>query len=167
MPRFILLIAGVLIILLGCATPSLAQDEKPVFYSQSGFVSASGKWKSTSGVPGDEIGFKHVVEIRCRLDIRECYEATAQIVAGEPQLILQDYSIIQWDKNGIIAEDNSKICMTNRLLINFQEQSVMAVDSPKKGAKGMPLGDGKDLCQIAGHTQTYKLVASSPFSVVP
>jgi hypothetical protein len=131
-----------------------------VFYSAAGYVSASGKWKSTSGIAGDEVAFAHAVEIQCRLDIRECYEAIAQIVAGKPQVILQNYSVIQWDKNGIIAEDSSSICMINRLLINFQEQGVMAVDSPKKGAKGMPLGNGKDACQLVNHTQSYKLVSS-------
>jgi hypothetical protein len=129
-----------------------------VFFSAAGFVSASGKWKSTSGIAGDELAFKHAVEIQCRLVIRECYEATAQIVAGQPQVVLLNYSVIEWDKNGIIAEDSSSICMTNRLLISFQEQGVMAVDTPKKGAKGMPLGDGKDACQWVNHTQTYKLV---------
>lgn len=150
----------VVLLLFACAAPLNAQDAKPVFSSASGFVSASGKWKSTSGVAGDEVAFKHAVKIECRLDIRECYEATAQIVVGEPQVILQNYSVIEWDKNGIIAEDSSPICISNRLLINFQEQGVMAVDTPKKGAKGMPLGDGKNACQWVNHTQTYKLVAS-------
>jgi hypothetical protein len=140
------------------ATPLSADGEKPGFFSSAEFVSASGKWKSTSGVAGDEIGFDHAIEIQCRLDIRECYEATAQIVAGKPQVFLQNYAVIEWDKNGIIAEDSSSICMINRLLINFQERSVTALDSPKKGAKGMPLGDGKDACQLVNHTQSYKLV---------
>jgi hypothetical protein len=150
----------VLLLLFGCAAPLNPQDAKPVFFSAAGFVSASGKWISTSGIAGDELAFKHAVEIQCRLVIRECYEATAQIVAGEPQVSLQNYSVIEWDKNGIIAEDNSSICMTNRLLINFQEQGVMAIDTPKKGPKGMPLGNGKNACQWVDHTQSYKLVAS-------
>jgi hypothetical protein len=150
----------VVALLLAFAASLNAQDVKPVFYSASGYISASGKWKSTSGLAGDEPAFKHAVEIQCRLDIRECYEATAQIVAGEPQVILQNYSVIKWDRNGIIAEDNSSICMTNRLLINFQEQGVLAVDTPKKDAKGMPLGNGKNACQLLDHTQSYKLVSS-------
>jgi hypothetical protein len=81
-------------------------------------------------------------------------------VGGEPQVSLVDYSVIEWDKNGVIAEDKSSICMTNRLLINFQEEGVMAVDTPKKGAKGMPLPNGKNACQWVDHTQSYKLVAS-------
>jgi len=159
MPRPQRLHIVVVLLLVACAAPLNAQDAKPVFSSASGFVSASGKWKSTSGIAGDEVAFKHAVEIQCRLDIRECLEATAQIVAGEPQVILQNYSVIEWDKNGIIAEDSSSICMINRLLINFQEQGVMAVDTPKKGAKGMPLGDGKNACQLLNNTRSYKLVA--------
>jgi hypothetical protein len=84
MPKSHRLHIVVLLVLFGCAAPLNAQDGKPVFFSAAGFVGASGKWISTSGVAGDELGFKHAVEIQCRLDIRECYEATAQIVAGEP-----------------------------------------------------------------------------------
>lgn len=160
MPRPCRLHIVVVLLLLAFAAPLNAQDAKPRFFSATGYVSASGKWKSTSGIAGDEVAFKHAVEIQCRVDIRECYEATAQIAVGEPQVNLQNYSVIEWDKNGIIAEDSSSICMTNRLLINFQEQGVMAVDTPKKGAKGMPLGNGKNACQWVDHTQTYKLVAS-------
>jgi len=160
MPRPPRLHIAVVLLLLACAAPLNAQDAKPVFFSASGYVSASGKWKSTSGLAEDESAFKHAVEIRCRLDIRECYEAQAQIVGARPQVFLQNYSVIKWDKNGIIAEDNSSICMTNRLLINFQEEGVMAVDSPKKGAKGMPLGNGRNACQLLNHTRSYKLVSS-------
>jgi len=150
----------VILLSLACAAPLDAQDAKPVFSSASGSVLASGKWKSTSGMAGDELPSKHAVEIQCRLDIRLCYQATAQIVDGEAQVSLVDYSVIEWDKNGIIAEDNSSICMTNRLLINFQEQGVMAVDTPKKGAKGMRPGNGKNACELVDHTQSYKLVVS-------
>ena len=160
MPRPYRIHIAVVLLLLAFAAPLNAQATKPGFFSAAGFVSASGKWKSTSGIAGDEVAFKHAVEIQCRLDIRECYEAEARIVGAIPQVFLQNYSVIKWDKNGIIAEDNSSICMTNRLLINFQEQGVMAVDSPKKGAKGMPLGNGKNACQLVDHTQSFKLVAS-------
>ena len=159
MPRPHRLHAVLVLLLLPFTAPLDAQDAKPVFYSASGYVSASGKWKSSSGLAGDEHAYKHAVTIQCRLDIRECYEATAQIVAGKLQVILLNYSVIKWDKNGIIAEDSSAICMINRLLINFQEQGVLAVDTPKKDAKGMPLPNGKNACQLVDHTRSYQLVS--------
>lgn len=154
-------LCGVLVLfLLPSAGLLCAQDAKPMFHAASGYVSASGKWKSSSGRAADEPAFKHVVEIQCRLDINECYEATAQIVAEEPQVILQSYSVIKWDTDGIIAENSSPICTINRLLINFEEGGVLAVDSPKNDAKGMPLGSGKDTCQLVAQTRSYKLVSS-------
>jgi len=158
MPRPQRLHIAVVVLLLACAAPLDAQHAKPVFLSNPRFMSASGKWKSVSGIAADEMAYKHEVEIQCRFDIKECYVATAQIVDDTPNVILDNYSVIKWDKNGIIAEDSSPICVVNRLLINFQEQGVMAVDTPKKGAKGMPLGNGKDACQWFDHTQTYELV---------
>ena len=149
---------AVVLLLLAGAVPLNAQDTKPVFVSNPRFMSASGKWKSVSGIAADEMVYKHDVEIQCRFDIKECYVATAQIVSDTPHVILENYSVIQWGEDGIIAEDSSPICMVNRLLVNFQEQGVMAVDTPKKGAKGMPLGDGEDACQLVNHTRTYKLV---------
>jgi hypothetical protein len=132
--------------LLGCVLSLTAQESKPFFTSMPGFVTASGKWqasdKSTDAPPA-----KQAIEVQCRLDIKECLEATATIVYTEPQVSLRYYRIIEWNKDGIFAEDDSPICMTARLLINFQERSVRAIDMPKKGAKGLPLGDGKNACQ--------------------
>lgn len=137
-----------------------AEDAKPGFFSTPGLVSASGRWKSTSGIAGDEPAHEHAVLIQCRLDIRECYEATALIVAGKPLVDLVNYPVTKWDKNEITAEDNSPICVTRHILINFQEQSVISLEPQKEGAKGMPLGDGRNACQLLNHTQSYKLVAS-------
>jgi hypothetical protein len=70
-----------------------AEDGKPVFFSTPGLVSGSGSWKSTSGVAGDEPAHEHAVLIQCRLDTRECYEATALIVAGKPLVDLANYPV--------------------------------------------------------------------------
>ena len=144
-------------VVLLCWVPSVvAQESAPFFFSKSGWVSASGKWKESSGKANPP---KEAVEIHCRLDAKECLEATAQVNYGEPNLSLQYYRVIEWNKNGIVAEDDSSICMTNRLLVSFQERSVIAIDTPKKGARGMPLGEGKNTCQLVNQTQTYKLVS--------
>jgi hypothetical protein len=122
-----------------------------------GLVFVSGRWKPCSGKSGTDLG-KNAVEIQWHRDLKECFEATAKILDGEPIASLQDYRIIEWDANGIIAEDDSAICIAARLLVNFQEQTVLAIDTPKKDAKGMPLGNGKNLCQLVKGTETYNLV---------
>ena len=71
---------------------------------------------------------------------------------------MQEYRIIEWDKNGLIAEDESPVCTTGRLLISFQDRSVTAIDAPKKDARGMPLAGGKNARQLVNETRTYKLV---------
>jgi hypothetical protein len=60
---------------------------------------------------------------------------------------------MRWDENGLVAESDNSICMTNQLIINFQEKSVLAFDAPKRGARGL-----NDSCKVLGHTQTYKLI---------
>ena len=81
-------------------------------------------------------------------------QATASIVGTEPDLDIQYYEVVRWDENGLVAQSDSPICMTNQLIINFQGKSVMAIDAPKRGAKGL-----MDTCKWVDHTQTYKLIA--------
>jgi hypothetical protein len=133
-----------------------AQD--PYFGSTPGFLNAVGKWRPADKSTA-ELAAKHQVEIQCRLNIKVCVEAYANIANGEPEVSLQVYRIIEWNKDSIIAEDDSPVCTTNRLLISFQEQSIRAIDMPKKSARGLPIGDGKNACQLANQTQTYKLVS--------
>jgi hypothetical protein len=134
-----------------------AEQEGPSFYSDAGYVNATGQWrpadKSTESLP------KNRVEIQCIREIKMCLEANATVVGGEPDVVLQNYRIVEWNRNDILAEDDSAICMANRLLINFRNESVTATDTPKKGAKGMPLPDGKNFCDLVTGAQTYKLVS--------
>jgi hypothetical protein len=116
----------------------------------------TGKWKATTGRPGDELAFKHVVEIDCFKSTNTCTEAQANIVGTEPDIGVQYYEIIHWDENGLIAKSDDAECMTNELHINFQDQNVMAIDSPRRGAVGL---QGSCKSPALSHTQTYKLVA--------
>ena len=145
-------------VLVNCVFLLNAQESKPLFDSSGGHLVAIGKWRASS--PMDVLA-KHTVEIRCFFDIRECFEAKAEIAGGEPQASLQEYRVIEWNNDGIVAEDNSAICTTARLIINFQAQSVTAIDTPKRGAKGLPLADGKNARQLADYTRTYTLVNRS------
>ncbi len=129
---------------------------KPVFYTiGNGATVAVGKWKATTGRPGDELAFKHAVRIECSKSRGECLEATANIVDGEPDVSPMYYTVVRWDANGIIAEDSSAKCMTNQLSINFKEGSVMAIDAPKSGSTKRI----EAVCNMGGvdDTQTYKL----------
>jgi hypothetical protein len=140
--------------------PLDAQQGRPFFYTEAGYVVASGDWKDSSGKPVDDTASSgHSIEIQCRQEIKECFEAKAMLVAGKPVASISNYRIIEWDKNSIVAEDDSAICVVGRLLITFQDRSVTAIDTPKKGAKGMPLGSGKNACELVNRTQTYTLVS--------
>jgi hypothetical protein len=117
-----------------CAIGATAQSKGPIFVTVgNGLATAKGKWKATTGRPGDEVAFKHAVAIECSKSSRECLECTANVVEGEPDVQLEHYEIVRWDANGILAQNDSPDCMTNQLVINFKEQSVMAIDAPKKG----------------------------------
>ena len=144
-------------VLLGlCAAILNAQNLGPVFVTMPGYIQASGKWRNASGK--DDLG-KHSVQIECRLEIKECSEAFAkQLGEDGPAVSVEHYRVIQWNRNDLIAEDDEPICVTNRLLINFKEQSVTAMDAPKKGAKGLPLDNGGNACDWYNRTQTYRLV---------
>lgn len=140
--------------------PSLDQKSGPFFYSEAGYVSAAGDWKTRAGKPvNDATASGHSTAIQCRQEFGECVEATVAIVGGKPAVFLQNYRIVEWDKDSLIAEDDSAICVTTRLLISFQDRNVTAIDTPKKGVKGMPLGNGKSACDLTSHTQTYVLAS--------
>ncbi len=141
-----------------CAICATAQSKGPIFVTLgNSLATAKGKWKATTGRPGDEVAFKHVVAIECSKSSRECLECTANVVEGEPDVELEHYEIVRWDANEILAQNDSPDCMTNQLVINFKEQSVMAIDAPKTGTTKKL----DDICksQAIDHSQTYKLIS--------
>lgn len=142
------------VLLLFVVTVAYAQERPPTVQVTPGrFVTVTGKWKATTGRAGDEPAHKHVIEIDCFKEQRTCMEATANVIEGEPDIVVEYYDVIRWDENGIVAENSEPICVTNQLNITFQDQSVMAIDSPKHNAKGF-----KDSCKWVDHTLTYKLI---------
>ncbi len=129
-----------------------AQEALPFFEASPETVVTSGKWIATSG-SGDAPAFKHVVEIHCFRERSICMEATANVVGGNPDLHIQYYKVLRWDENGVVAESSEPICSTNQLIFNFREKSVLAIDAPKKEAKGL-----KGACKVSAHTRTFRLV---------
>lgn len=141
-----------------CAICTTAQSKGPIFVTLgNSLATAKGKWKATTGRPGDEVAFKHIVAIECSKSNRECLECTANVVEGEPDVELEHYEIVRWDSNGILAQNDSPDCMTNQLVINFKERSVMAIDAPKMGTTKKLADTCKSHAVDHGHT--YKLIS--------
>jgi len=142
-----------------CSSAATAQSQGPIFVTQgNSLATAKGKWKATTGRPGDEVAFKHVVSIECSKSSREYLECTANVLeGGQPDVDLEHYEILRWDANGILAQNDSPVCMTNQLVINFREQSVLAIDAPKSIRTKIR----DDFCKNhpINHSQTYKLIA--------
>ncbi len=67
----------------------------------------------------------------CQLIEAEYYE----LKNADPFLAIHQpfrYSILSWDADGIVAQDDAPICVTDRLVITFADKSAVLVKSPKK-----------------------------------
>ena len=148
-----LIVVAILLLLSTVITTQVTAP--PVVTVIGSTVSAVGRWKSTTGNAGDEVAFKHIVRIDC-FEGHTCVEATASILHGEPNIGIQHYEIVKRDESGLVAENSAPECVTTRLIINFQDRSVLAIDEPKTGAKSF-----HDICQdkAINRTKTYQLVA--------
>lgn len=141
----------ILAVIMCASVPLLAQS----VHVDGQYFTAKGKWKSTTGKPGDEITSRHVVEIDCFKATNECIEATAEVVGNAPEVNIEYYTVLNWDANGLTARNDAPVCVTNQLIINFEDKSVTAIDGPKVDSAGF-----KDSCKTLtlDHTQTYKLI---------
>jgi hypothetical protein len=64
------------------------------------------------------------VEIDCFKNLRLCVAATAEFYMGHAHVSVQYLDIIKWDRNGIVAQDSSPVCLANTFLINFADHSI-------------------------------------------
>ncbi|SRR5258706_10107760 len=134
--------------------PHLWAANQPLsFTHDANSFSVNGRWKTNTDKPGDQLPLRHMVQIDC---FRQnwCMEATASVMGTEPVISVDYYKIVRWDSDGIVAQDGAPICVTSQLIINFQDKSVLAINSPKVGAKGF-----KGACKFASQTMTYSLIA--------
>jgi hypothetical protein len=63
--------------------------------------------------------------------------ACMELKGAEPYVVINlpfHYSILSWDANGIVAQSDAAICMTDRLVLTFADKSAMLVKSVKKAA---------------------------------
>ena len=98
----------VLAILLLLPTMVIAQEDVLTVIGSA--VSATGKWKATTGTSRDDLPFKHVVQIDC-FQGHTCMEAMASIVMGEPNISIQYYEVVKRDESGLVAESKSPECL--------------------------------------------------------
>ena len=112
---------------------AVGPEDAPYFsyYSRIG-LHAAGKWIAENG---EKMAFKQAVQIECSKSELSCIVATATIIGGEPQVDIEHYEAISWDDNGLIAQDDTTDCASHKLIVNFNEKSVLAIDSPKAGSK--------------------------------
>jgi hypothetical protein len=100
---------------------------------------AVGRWS-----PDKESSDSHLIgpmsaEVRCFKTLGLC-ERIGAIVASGPATVavLQDFDIVRWDDQGIIAVDSTAPCVTMTLRISFNSKSV-AQDRKLKKAGEEPL----------------------------
>ena len=135
---------------------SLAQAAKnTTFYHTSSHFSVKGKWTPHS--PIWDTAANNAVEIEC-FKHDTCMEATAALYSyGDPlEIDVGYYDIVTWDQNGIIATRERGVCTTQKLMINFQDQTVIMMDAPRN----QPAGTEAKICKAMkhDHTQSYTLV---------
>lgn len=113
---------------------SLAQAAKDTtFHYTSSHFSVNGKWTPHS--PIWDGADNHAVAIECfkhEIDTT-CVEATAALYSyGDPlEIDVWYYQIVTWDQNGIIATSERGVCYTQKLMINFQDQTVIMMNAPR------------------------------------
>lgn len=122
----------IILIALTFAAPDQNRASIVFFGFTSDSFFATGRWASTSPDPKDQPPYPEEVEIDCSATNHECIEATAEYYMGDPHISTDYYGIVKWDKNGILASSSDAACMTQTLLINFADRTVLATDSPKK-----------------------------------
>ena len=130
--------------------PVLAQTD---FTTTGSFIEIKGKWEAVSARPGERLVNKALVQIECFKDAGHCKEATFSMAGGDPDLSVSDYTIRSWDENGIVAVNDAAACLTSKLVINFQDHNVIAIDAPKSREAATAKS-----CTVDDQTQTYRMV---------
>jgi hypothetical protein len=130
-------------------------------------ISAEGVWRPDNLNDKTELAFDSVTRLECYKhggkDLVDtdayCAQMTASVVLGMPDIGVEYFPVITWDKDKIIAADSSTapfpICTWTQITVNLQDHSIMATDTRKlsKGHEGV-----NDSCKVAPLAQTYHLV---------
>ncbi len=153
------LVFSLLFLSLGTAC-AMAQTQPDVRTEKDTFI-ARGKWNPTETKAGVARARLPLVEIHCFKNQSFCMQATASVHDNEPGLAVQYYQVVRWDKGGIVAENEDFSCTTNQIKINFKDNSVLAVDSPRKTGKVL------DACKDLAHAISYTLIGEGSGVAAP
>jgi hypothetical protein len=88
-----------------------------------------------------------------------CLQAAASVAFGVPNIEIDCFPLVTWDKDKVIAADSSTtalpICTWTQITVNLHDHSVMATDTRKlgKGHEGL-----NNSCEAAPLAQTYHLI---------
>lgn len=130
-------------------------------------VNAVGVWRPDNLDEKTELAFDAVTRLECYKhggnelvdSDAYCAQMTASIMLSVPDIDVEYFPVITWDKEKIIAANSSTasmpICFWTQITVNLQDHSIMATDTRKlgKGHEGM-----NDICKVAPLAQTYHLV---------
>jgi hypothetical protein len=130
-------------------------------------VNAEGVWRPDNLDEKTELAFDAVTRLECYKhggdDLVDtdayCAQMTASTMLGVPDIDVEYFPVITWDKEKIIAANSSTastpVCFWTQITVNLQDHSIMATDTRKlgKGHEGI-----NDICKLAPLAQTYHLV---------
>jgi hypothetical protein len=158
------------LILLLIVMPAFGQQQ-PVelahLFVYSDSLSADGVWRPDNLNEKTELPFDSVTRVECYkhggnnfVDTDAyCVQMTASVILGMPDIGVEYFPVITWDKDRVIAADSPTasfpICVWTQITVNLQDHSIMATDT-RKLSKGHERFN--DACKEAPLAQTYHLV---------
>ncbi len=128
------------------AAPAWAQRKAAGAQSPSKQTTKSGRYPVPMFTVNNQVGSvlveggeaRHPFLLRCHRQSGECELIEADLMEPEgvePFIHIGlpfTYTILRWDADGIVAQSDEPICITDRLVINFADKSAVLIKSPKK-----------------------------------
>jgi len=127
-----------------------------ILHIEKDAVKIRGKWHPSNAKSDEVPPHMPLVEINCFKFGSFCVHATDSARGDEPSLAVVYYQVTQWDKKGIVAENQDYSCTTNQLTIDFKDSTVTATDSPRKKGKGVA-----EACKALPNSISYRLVGEA------
>jgi hypothetical protein len=128
---------------------------------------AEGVWRADNLNEKTELVFDSVSRLECYKSGGQqlvgsnayCMEAVAQVSFGVPEIEVNYFPVIRWDKDMVIAANSATdpfpVCTWTQITISLQEHSIMTTDTRKlsKGHEGF-----NNSCSEVPLAQTYHLI---------
>lgn len=140
-------VTGVIWTLVSLAGLASAQNKSPQIFDVSEvtvgaqrintlYALAVGKWSDA----GKDVGIISA-EIQCYKRFGYCADAEASSSDGQATVGLDNYDILRWDTNELIAVDSSPMCLVNTIRFDFRRKLV-TYSPTMKGEAANPLCKG-------------------------